>query len=61
MTIANQRIILNLVKEGSITGITPLQLEFEYGNKADLEREANMLQKAGYWVISKDNMMTVAS
>ena len=56
MTIANQRLIFNLVKEGSISGISPLQVEFEYG-----EREAEMIQKAGFWVISKGNMMTVVS
>jgi len=32
MTIANQRLIFNLVKEGSISGISPLQVEFEYGD-----------------------------
>ena len=61
MTIANQRLIFNLVKEGSISGISPLQVEFEYGDTDSLERETEMIQKAGFWVISKGNMMTVVS
>ena len=61
MTIQNQRLIFSLVKEGSITGITPLQIEFEYPTAAAMEREADMMQEAGFWVVSRDNMMTVAS
>lgn len=61
MTIANQRIIFNLVKEGSISGITPEQIDFDYSDTVALRTEAKVLQSAGFWVLVSGNSMTVAS
>ena len=61
MTIANQRLIFNLVKEGSISGISPSQVDFNYSDSAALRRESKVLQTAGFWVLVCGFNMTVAS
>jgi len=61
MTIANQRLIFNLVKEGSISAISPEQIDFDYSSEAAMRTESKMLQTAGFFVVAGENHMIVAS
>jgi hypothetical protein len=61
MTINNQRLILNLVEEGSITSITTEQIDFNYSDDSALHKESKILQDAGFFVLAGEGMMTVAS
>jgi len=61
MTIQNQRLILNLAKRGEISGISNEQVDFDYSDNEALQEEAGTLHKAGFWVLTKGNSMTVAS